>query len=111
MSNAVNYYVGVPAPITVSALTVSPGSVWGGNSAKGTVTLSAPAPAGGAVSTLATNNLAASVPNTITMAAGVTSGTFPISTTVVTTTTAVTITASYNASSASAVLNIKAKKR
>ncbi len=111
MSNGVAYYVGVPAPITVSALTVSPGSVWGGNSAKGTVTLSAPAPAGGAVIALATNNVAASVPNTITMAAGVTSGTFPISTTVVTTTTAVTITASYNASSVSAVLNVKTKKR
>src|SRR2546427_11249429 len=44
-----------PAPPTLSSLSLSPTSVTGGSSSTGTVTLSAPAPRGGAVVRLSSN--------------------------------------------------------
>ena len=96
-----------PPPPTVSSLTLNPSSVTGGlQSSTGTVTLSGPAPAGGARVTLSSNNSAAQVPSSVTVPAGATSASFTVSTSVVLLPTSATITASYNNTSRSATLSI-----
>jgi hypothetical protein len=68
-------------PTTVSSLSLNPASVTAGSTSIGTVTLSVPAPAGGAVVTLSTSGRASvTVPASVTVAAGTTSATFTIST-------------------------------
>jgi FG-GAP-like repeat len=94
-----------PPALTVSALTLNPSSVVGGNSVQGTVTLSAAAPAATVV-TLASSSARATVPASITIAAGAASGTFTIGTTAVTTTGTATISATLNGVSRSATLTI-----
>src|SRR5467141_480499 len=84
-----------PASVSLSSLSLNPTSVTGGNSSTGTVTLSGPAPAGGAQVVLASNNGVASVPSSVTVPAGATSATFPVSTSAVSTSTTVTITVSF----------------
>lgn len=70
-----------PPPASLSSFTVSPTSVTGGTSATGTVRLPSAAPSGGAVVTLGSNQPgAASVPASVTVAAGATSATFAITT-------------------------------
>jgi hypothetical protein len=65
----------------LQSLSVSPGSVTGGSSATGTATLNVAAPAGGAVVELVTSNpRVATVPASVTIPAGATSATFPVST-------------------------------
>jgi hypothetical protein len=65
------------------------------------------APAGGALVTLASNNLnAATVPPSVTVAAGATTATFAITTKAVTAVTAVTITATYNGVARTATLTV-----
>ena len=57
----------------------------GGNGVTGTVTLTAPAPAGGVVVALSSNNtLLVTVPATVTVPAGQTSATFPCGTNLLT---------------------------
>ncbi len=85
--------VQAPVPATLSTLTVTPGTVPGGTSAIGTVTLTNAAPAGGTTVTLSSNNTAATVPASISVAAGAKTLAFSITTTKVTTNTSVTITA------------------
>jgi PKD repeat protein len=86
---------GVPG---VLSLSVSPSSVDGGNAATGTVTLSNAAPTGGAVVTLGSSNpTVASVPTSVTVAAGLTSATFSIATTAVSAPTLVSLSATYPA--------------
>lgn len=103
MSNAATYTTAV----RLSSLSVSPSSVVGGNSAKGTVNLSASASSGGVVVSLSSSNSAvASVPASVTVGAGATSASFTISTKAVTTSTPVTITASYNGVSVPATLTV-----
>jgi thermitase len=99
-----------PQPsVTLQSLTISPSWVFGGSNATGTVTLTGPAPAGGAVVQLrSSNNNAAAVPSSVTVPAGQTSASFTIRTTscwwcIYRT---VTITATYNNTSKSATLNI-----
>jgi hypothetical protein len=75
---------------TLSALSINPASVVGGNSATGTVTLSAAAPAGGVVVTLSDNSAAVTVPASVTVPAGATSANFTITTTSVTASTSAT---------------------
>jgi hypothetical protein len=96
-----------PAP-TVSALALNPTTVTGGasGSSTGTVTLSGPAPTGGATVTLSSNNAAATVAASVGVAAGATSATFPVTTSAVTTSQSATITGTYNSSSRSAVLTV-----
>ena len=95
--------------IALESLTISPTMIIGGNSATGTVTLSAPAPAGGVVVQLRSSNSSrASVPNTVTVPAGAHSANFTIRTTsnfwaFVTT---VTVTGTYNGVSRSGRLII-----
>jgi hypothetical protein len=91
---------------TQLSVALNPTSVSGGSSSTGTITLTAPAPTGGAVVTLTSNNAAATVPASITIAAGATTGTFTVSTTGVAASTAVTITASYNGSNQTATLTV-----
>ena len=97
-----------PPPLpTVSSLTLNPTSVIGGvNSTTGTVTLSGPAPAGGAQVVLSSNNGAASVPSRVFVPAGATSATFAVSTSVVLVSTSVTISASYNSTTQTATLSV-----
>lgn len=94
-----------PPALTVSALSLNPSSVVGGNSLQGTVTLSAAAPAATVVN-LASNTTRATVPASITIAAGASSGTFTIGTTSVTTTGTATISATLNGVTRSATLTI-----
>ena len=84
---------GAASTPTLSALSISPTSVTGGSAnAQGTATLSAAAPSGGTVVTLSSNNTnAATVPASITIAAGATSGTFTVTSRPVTSSASVTI--------------------
>lgn len=92
---------------TLSSLTLNPTSVVGGaQSSTGTVTLSGPAPAGGAQITLASDNGAASVPPSVTVPAGATSATFTVSTSAVLVATSATVSASYNGTTQTATLSI-----
>jgi hypothetical protein len=94
---------------TASALagvTVNPASVTGGSPSTGTVTLTAPAPAAGATVTLASNNAAAVVPASVTVAAGATSGTFTVNTTAPTATVTATLTATYAGVSKTTALTV-----
>ncbi|MGQ9656752.1 MAG: S8 family peptidase [Fimbriimonadales bacterium] len=90
----------------LQSLTVSPTSVLGGNSATGTVRLSAPAPAGGVVVQLRSSSGRAQVPSTVTIPAGATSANFTIRTNSGGFITTATITATYNGVSRSAQLTI-----
>ncbi len=94
--------------LAVSSVGVSPGSVTGGKNVNVTVTLSGAAPAGGSAVTLTGSNSA--FPTAYVMvAAGAVSQSFSLPTAAVSRSTAVTITASYNSSSAtSPVLMVNA---
>jgi len=98
----------MPPPLpTVSSLTMNPTSVTGGvQSSTGTVTLSAPAPAGGAQVALSSSNGAASVPASVTVPAGATSAIFTVNTSIVLVSTSANISASYNSTTATATLAV-----
>src|SRR5204863_7647894 len=77
--------------------TLNPGNLTGGANSTGTVTLSAAAPAGGAVVALKSSNTnAATVLPSVTVAAGATTATFMVTTKPVTAGTIATITATYD---------------
>jgi hypothetical protein len=93
----------------LTGLTLAPSSVVGGQTATGTVTLSAPAQSGGAVVALSAGNSSiVSVPATVTIPAGATSGSFVVATKSVkrARTATVTVTASYSGGSVSATLTV-----
>jgi VCBS repeat protein len=94
-----------PPALSLVGLTLSPGTVTGGNSATGTVTLSATAPAATTVN-LASNNTSAAVPATVTVPAGASSANFTITTVSVTATTSAIISATLNGVTRSATLTI-----
>ncbi len=95
-----------PAP-SLSSLTLNPTSVVGGaQSSTGTVTLSGPAPTGGAQVTLSSSNGAASVPSSVIVPPGATSATFTVSTSVVLFSTSATISASYRGTTRTASLAV-----
>jgi len=77
---------------TLESVTVNPTTVQGGASATGTVTISAAAPTGGMTFILISNRTAAKIPASVTVSAGQTSATFPISTSIVDAATTATIT-------------------
>lgn len=98
-------------PGSIQSLTLTPNPVNGGQSATGTVTLAAAAPAGGVVVNLMSGNLdVATVPSSLTIAEGQTTGTFPVTTFVPTSDASALITASYQTSSTSASLTVLAPK-
>jgi len=90
----------------ISNVTLNPASVAGGASSTGTVTLTGPAPVGGSVVTLASNNAAATLPTTVTVTQGASSATFTITTTAVVSAVAPVITVTFGASSKTATLTV-----
>ena len=90
----------------LNALAVQPASVLGGISASGSVTLSAAAPAGGAVVALASNHAAVRVPSSVSIAQGVSSASFAITTTPVAAATLAGISAIYQGITRSATLSV-----
>lgn len=99
-----------PPPLpTLSSLQLNPASVLGGQISQGTVTLSAPAPSGGAAVTLSSSDSAASVPASVTVAQGEVSASFTVNTIPVSSARSATIAANYNNSSVSATLSIAAE--
>jgi subtilase family protein len=96
-----------PGSPTLSSIALNPSSVNGGSSSTGTVALSLPAPSGGAVVSLSSDNTAAAtVPASVTVAYGATSATFTVSTSAATASTPLTITASYGGGTKTASLTV-----
>src|SRR5262249_26027230 len=94
--------------VSLSSLTLSPPNVRGGESSQGTVTLSGPAPSGGAVVNLSSGNTnVATVPQSVTVAAGSTSGTFTVSTQRPPSNTKVNIFALYSGVTRAATLTVR----
>lgn len=99
----------VGPPVLLGTLTLAPTSVQGGlANSTGTVTLTGPAPTGGAVVTLTSSNTAAAtVPASVTIAAGSTSNTFTVTTSTVASSTSSVISGTYG-SLVSATLSVTA---
>ncbi len=95
-----------PGSPTLSSVALNPTSVTGGFPSTGTVTLSGPAPGSGALVSLSSSASAATVPASVTVAAGATSANFTVSTSAVTTSTPVTISASYAGGTKTASLTV-----
>jgi len=95
-----------PAPIKVSSVTLGASQVLSGSVILGTVTLESPAPNGGVVVPIWSRNSLATVPMSITIPAGSTTGQFAITTGLATKSTSVTIYAGYGATNKSSVLTI-----
>ncbi len=93
--------------VVLNALTLTPASVIGGQAATGVVGLTGPAPTGGAVVNLASANSAAGVPSSVTVAAGVSSASFPVTTAIVSATTVGNISASYASVTKTANLTVQ----
>jgi hypothetical protein len=92
----------------LQSLTLSPASFAGAcRTSTGKVTLSEPAPAGGAVVSLSTSNPAATVPASVTVPAGATTARFTITGTAVSSSQTGSVTASYKEASKSAVLTVR----
>jgi hypothetical protein len=92
-SKSANLTVTAAALVTLS---VNPTAVNGGSTATGTVTLNGKAPAGGAVVALSSSNTAAAtVPSSVSIAAGSNSASFNVTSKMVHSITTVTISASY----------------
>jgi photosystem II stability/assembly factor-like uncharacterized protein len=93
--------------LTLSSVSLDPTSVTGGTTSTGMVTLNAAAPAGGATVTLSSSNTAvASVPASVTVAAGGMRQLFRVSTSAVAASTSVTISGAYGGITRSAVLTV-----
>src|SRR5207248_5460054 len=78
---------------SLSSVRVDQCRVMSGTSVQGTVELNSMAPAGGLIVTLSDNSSAVTVPASVTVPAGATSATFPVTTTAVTADTPATISA------------------
>jgi hypothetical protein len=101
-----------PPPPSLTSLTLNPSSVIGGpivGASTGTVTLSAPAPSGGAQVALSSSNSGvANVPSSVFVSAGSTKASFGVNTSIVLSSTNVTISASYNGTTKQANLAVNA---
>ena len=100
-----------PPPTTsnnpLASLTLNPPSIVGGLTSTGTVTLSNPAPSGGTTVLLTSSDTTtATVPASVAIAPGGTTGTFKVTTVAVTTLKPVTITATLGANSLTAALQV-----
>ncbi len=92
----------------VQSLALSTNSIAGGSLVQATVTLTAPAAAGGAVVGLSSSSTAASVPATVLVPAGSTAATFTVTTSAVRANQTVTVTATLSGISAQATLTVTA---
>ena len=95
------------ASATLVSVSVSPATVTGGQSATGTVSLSGPAPAGGATVNLVSANTAATVPATTIVAGGATAANFTVTTSAVSVSTVGNVTASYAGASKTTTLSVQ----
>jgi hypothetical protein len=108
------FYKGVRKTVTLTvkprvallSVTATPAKGIAGTSAKGTVTLSSPAPARGMVIQLWTNGSPTFVPKNVTVPAGATKAAFPITTTAATAAAQSTITAFYSGASKTTTLTV-----
>jgi Subtilase family len=92
---------------TLTSLTLTPSTVVGGSPSSGLVTLSAPAPSGGALVSLTSSNPAlVTVPTNVTVAAGATSAAFTAATSNVTSSATVTVAASYGGTTENGSLTV-----
>jgi uncharacterized repeat protein (TIGR03803 family) len=82
----------VEAPL-LTALSLSPSTIVGGNFSTGTVTISGLAPSAGVVITLSSSSKVATLPSSVTILSGKKAGTFTAKTTTVKSSTTATITA------------------
>jgi len=95
--------------VVLNSVVMSPPSVNGGDGTSGIVFLSGAAPAGGTTVALSSSNPAvASVPSSVTVGAGSTNWGFPVTTSSVSSTTSVTISATLNGLTRTAVLTVNA---
>lgn len=107
VSKSATLTVQLDAAPTLSSLALQPMRVVGGGTATGTVTLAAAAPAGGSVVALASSNIAlATVPASVTVAAGARTASFPITTTATRRNRSVAISATLRARTVSASVTI-----
>ncbi len=98
----------VPSGPILSALTLTPATFAGAcKTSTGKVTLTAPAPAGGAVVTLTDTNPAASLPASVTVPAGATTATFTITGVAVSAKQSGTVTATYGGVSKSGTVTVR----
>jgi hypothetical protein len=88
------------------ALSISPSSVTGGQTASGTVVLTAAAPAGGIMIDLSVDDPAVTLPATVTVAVGATSANFTVNTSPVGAATTATITGTYDGIGKTAALSV-----
>jgi WD40 repeat protein len=93
-------------PPALASLTLSPTTVTGGKTSTGTVKISAAAPTGGFVVTLASSESGATVPATVKIPAGKTSITFVVKTAKVSSKSTATISANAGGATKTAVLTI-----
>ncbi|MDR3687812.1 MAG: hypothetical protein P4L46_00430 [Fimbriimonas sp.] len=98
--------VNPPPPPTLVSIGVSPGSVQGGSTSSGLVTLSGLAPAGGEKVSLTSNSKSATLPVSVTIASGKSSVGFTVKTIAVATQSVATLTAKLGTTSKSATLTI-----
>ncbi|HEX9264632.1 MAG TPA: hypothetical protein VF977_09695 [Candidatus Binatia bacterium] len=96
------------AQASLNALGLNPSTVTGGQTTMGTVSLTGPAPSGGALVSLSSANPAATVPSSVLVPANTSSINFTVNTTSVSATSAGNITATYAGVSKSAALTVKA---
>jgi hypothetical protein len=102
------FTVNPPPPPTLATLTLNPTTVVGGKSAIGTVTLTAPAPVGGALVTLKSSYpAAATVPASVLVPAGASAQTFIVATTAQKRSALPVISASYAGVTKTATLTVK----
>lgn len=85
----------VAPPLSLSSLSVTPGSVAGGATATATIALNGVAPSGGALVALTSDSPAAVVPSSVIVPEGQTGVTFGVRTNAVTTSTTATLAATY----------------
>jgi len=95
-----------PTTATLSGVTFAANPIESGLTVTATVSLNAAAPAGGAVVTLTSSGDAATVPASVTIAAGALNQTFDIQTSPATVSTSVVITATYAGVSSGATLTL-----
>jgi hypothetical protein len=96
-----------PTLPTLQSITISPSSITAGSSATVTITLSGPAPSGGAVVGLSVSNMAFPVPSTLTVPAGQSTASFSESSgATITATTTTIVTATYNGGSQTASVTV-----
>jgi len=94
-------------PVVPVALSLVPASIVGPGNSAGTVTLSGPAPTGGAAVALSVDTSVVQVPSIVSVAAGLTSASFTLSALAPVSTTTAVVTASYNAVATSASLIVQ----